>query len=91
LFKAEQYTTIAETVTVLRYANARCPEYGIELTSDGKVFDGLVQQAQSRDQQLMKAIFQTGNSEMSKLSSLGFPAYCVYARSKYPGMFTSDR
>ncbi|MBY3476056.1 hypothetical protein HFN78_35075 [Rhizobium laguerreae] len=91
LFTAEQYPSIAETVIVLRYANARCPEYGIELTSDGKVFNGLVEQAQSRDPQLVKAIFQIGDSEMAKLSSLGLPAYCIYAQSKYPGMFKSSQ
>jgi hypothetical protein len=87
LFNELQYPTIAETVTVLRYANTRCPDFGIVLTSDGMVFNGLIQQAQSRDPKLMEEIYRTGEREMATLTSLGFPAYCAYARSKYPGMF----
>lgn len=87
LFAADQYPEIAETIITLRYANQRCPEFGLHLSYEGNMFNELVKQAQARDRELMKTIYAVGERELPSLNAAGYPLYCMAAEEKYPGMF----
>lgn len=90
MFPPEQHPMVSEAAVVIRYANARCPEFGMSLSYGGNMFNELVKQAQGDDRDLMKMIHKVGDRERPRLQELGYPLYCVDAQRRYPGMFETQ-
>lgn len=81
-------TDLAVKVVTLRLAQASCKKFGIELSTEGQIFNDIMKRKQEEDAEFRMTLHAAFSLVKNALNDIGYPEYCSHIIRRFPDMLT---